>query len=134
MNQAGIQKLYLPNTLSAHRVEFDCNFCGGKLSLDAPASDEKTPCPFCRETADGSTARFFKQEVSIAIPDSRPANNAPWQHRYTKQKRWWMRRRFCEKKLESLLNFLFAGNGRVFALLAGMAVAGGVLAFVLGVG
>ena len=134
MNQAGIQKPYLPNKLATHRVEFDCNFCGGKLSLDSPATDEKTPCPFCRETDGGSPARVFKQEVSIAVSHSRSEKNDPWRHRYAKQKRWWMRRRYCEKKLEGLLDFLFAGNGRALALLAGMAVVGGVLAFVLGVG
>ena len=132
MTQAGIEKPYLSNTLPAHRFELDCNFCGGRLSLDAPATEEEVPCPFCRDGVDGKSARFFKQEVAIAITDSWLAKNASWQHRYSKKKRWWMRRRYCEKKLEGLLDFVFTGNGRLFAAVLGMAVVGGVLALVLG--
>jgi hypothetical protein len=137
MTQAGMQKLYLSNTLSAQRFELDCNFCGGRLSLNMPTTEQEAPCPFCRDGVDGQSSRFFKQEVAIAMPEPAPesarAKTTIWQHRYTKQKRWWMRRRYCEKKLEDLLDFVFAGNGRLVAAVLGMAVVGGVLAFVLGV-
>ena len=132
MNQPGIQKPYLPNRLSAHRVELDCNFCGGRLSLNA-AAEEKIPCPFCREAAGEGSVGFFKQEVAITIPDTGLNKSGVWQHRYEKQKRWWMRRRFCEKKLEGLIDVLLTGNGRFLAVAVGMAVVGGILAFVLGV-
>lgn len=133
MTQAGIQKPYLSNTLPAHRFELDCNFCGGRLSLNASAAEQEVPCPFCRNGVDDQPARFFKQEVTLAMPEPARVKNTIWQHRYTKQKRWWMRRRYCEKKLEDLLAFVLAGNGRIFAVGLGMAVVGGVLAFMLGV-
>ncbi len=132
MGQAGIKKPYLPNRLSSYRVELDCNYCGGRLSINTVA-DEKPECPFCRESSVESRVGFFKQEVAIALPDGGVAQSNLWQHRYEKQKRWWMRRRYCEKKLEGVIDVVLTGNGRVFAVAVGMAVVGGVLAFVLGV-
>ena len=131
MDQVGIQKRYLPNRLTSHRVELDCGFCGGRLSLNAVA-EEKISCPFCREAAGGRPAALFKQEVSLAVPDLGLGKDV-WRDRYAKQKRWWMRRRFCEKKIEGLMDLLLTGNGRIVAVAVGMAVVGGVLAFVIGV-
>ena len=76
---------------------------------------------------------YFKQEVEIAGNDSTLGSHDEWRARYQKQKRWWMRRRFCEKKIEELMDVLLTGNGRVLAVTLGMAVVGGVLAFVIGV-
>ena len=132
MNQAGIKKPYLPNGLSAHRVELDCNFCGGRLSINA-AAEEKIECPFCRKAPGESPVGFFKQKVAISMPNGGLAKSGVWQHRYEKQKRWWMRRRFCEKKLEGLIDTVLTGNARFFAVGVGMAIVGGILAFVLGV-
>ncbi len=131
MNQAGIKKPYLPNRLSAYRVELDCNFCGGRLSINAEA-EEKPECPFCRGSSGERSVGLFKQKVAIALPDGGLTQSNLWQHRYEKQKRWWMRRRYCEKKLEGFINVFLRGNGRVLAVAVGMVVVGGVLAFVLG--
>ncbi|MCH2060379.1 MAG: hypothetical protein MK183_07095 [Verrucomicrobiales bacterium] len=65
--------------------------------------------------------------------DSVLVGHDQWKVRYQKQKRWWMRRRFCEKKIEGLMDLLLTGNGRIVAVAVGMAVVGGVLAFVIGV-
>ncbi len=133
MDQAGTQKPYSVNaTPSAKRIELDCRSCGGRLSLDATPSEDIS-CPFCRQSALGSTTHYFKQEVAIPMKDSVLVGQDQWKVRYQKQKRWWMRRRFCEKKIEGLMDLLLTGNGRIVAVAVGMAVVGGVLAFVIGV-
>ena len=133
MDQLEIKKPYLSNRLSAQRIELDCGFCGGRVSLNSSAEEEKLSCPFCRATSGERPAALFKQEVALAMPDPGLAESGAWRNRYEKQKRWWMRRRFCEKKLEGFIDVMLTGNGRLVAVAVGMAVVGGVLAFVLGV-
>ena len=133
MNQAGIEKPYFSNRLSSSsRIELDCPSCGGRVSLDS-ASSKKMSCPFCGSSGLERKAMYFKQEVAIAGNDSTLGSHDEWRARYQKQKRWWMRRRFCEKKIEELMDLLLTGNGRVLAVTLGMAVVGGVLAFVIGI-
>ena len=127
MDQVAVEKLYCSN-----RVELDCPSCGGRVSLDA-ASSKKMSCPFCGSSGLERKAMYFKQEVAIAGNASALGSHDEWRARYQKQKRWWMRRRFCEKKIEELMDLLLTGNGRVLAVTLGMAVVGGVLAFVIGV-
>lgn len=133
MDQVGMKKPYLSNRLSAKRIELDCGFCGGRLSLDTAVDQEKISCPFCGASSDERPNALYKQEVALSTRDASLVESGVWRHRYEKQKRWWMRRRFCEKKLEGFIDVMLTGNGRLVAVALGMAVVGGVLAFVLGV-
>ena len=115
---------------SGQRVEFECNTCGGRLSVEAQRLGSRGACPFCgtavvaRHGAVRLNAQIGAGAVSsefrangVIVPTGEIAADDSWKLKYARQKKSWMRRRALEKKVERAAEWLVLRRGRLISSL-----------------
>ncbi len=127
---------------TGQRVEFECNSCGGRLSVEEERLGSRGSCPFCgtavvarhgevrlnaRLGAGAPSSGFRASRVIVPAGDF--AADDSWKLKYARQKKSWMRRRSLEKKIERAAEWLVVRRGRLIGFLVFTTIVGGLVAF-----